>query len=406
MTLRIQGSGAGDVRIIAPAESSTFDVLSDTPSSKTGNSLKLLRVNLGELSIEYLDPSTDFLTQYLLTDGSRAITGALETSHGSILANADVSGVLTLGGVGGTYNASLLINFEQQFGGVLISQSGGPFDTITFGSPLRLNDDIDFIFGNNADVRFRWDEEVNGSFKMGLNVGGVNGATGYYLLTELADMSSANRIPDADWVNGATPADPTFCVTSSDATNKLDHGCQWHDQTDYNIVSGAGDINIIAAVDVKLNPTAAGNVTFFEDTDVDNAVDGKFIYVYRKAAEGDNNIRFHIDQARQAYIRTDSAVLKLKSIALVESESNFAIANQYLGSGQNPTSKHYGYITADTSSKFINWQVNDVTDNFELTREDGNIGAFDVQMPLIATTVTVGSTTLTEQNLIDLLALL
>ena len=36
----------------------TFDQLTDTPSNKTGDSLRLVRVNVGETALEYVDPGT------------------------------------------------------------------------------------------------------------------------------------------------------------------------------------------------------------------------------------------------------------------------------------------------------------------------------------------------------------
>ena len=51
-----------------------------------------------------------------------------------------------------------------------------------------------------------------------------------------------------------------------------------------------------------------------------------------------------------------------------------------------------GYITAAGASRFIEWQVNDTTDNFELTRENTDILGFDIQLPLITDDITASST--------------
>ena len=59
--------------------------------------------------------------------------------------------------------------------------------------------------------------------------------------------------------------------------------------------------------------------------------------------------------------------------------------------GRTPKFRQYGYITAGTANKYAQWQVNDTTDNFELTRQDANILAFDIQMPLIASNITAAT---------------
>lgn len=48
--------------------------------------------------------------------------------------------------------------------------------------------------------------------------------------------------------------------------------------------------------DLKIEPDAQGDVTFFEDTDVGDATDGKALVIHRKAAEFDKYMKFYIDQ--------------------------------------------------------------------------------------------------------------
>ena len=87
-------------------------------------------------------------------------------------------------------------------------------------------------------------------------------------------MVVANRSPSG------TSADPVLRIYSSDEAEADDYFEMYHDQTDANIDVGTGDI--------KLQPSAVGDVTLFEDTDVDNADAGKKMTVHRKAAEGDS----------------------------------------------------------------------------------------------------------------------
>ena len=61
-------------------------------------------------------------------------------------------------------------------------------------------------------------------------------------------------------------------------------------------------------------------------------------------------------------------------------------------SGENPGFYQRGYITNGAAKQWIGWKVSDATDNFELARQSANIGAFDIQMPLITDNVTVNGT--------------
>lgn len=343
--------------------------------------------------------ATVFDDRYLKLDGSKPMAGILETSNGSILANATASGVVTLGGVGGTFNENLTFDFESFSNIVELSIPTGSQLRMKTGDDFALSDGSKLRFGASSDVDFEWETTGNDNLQIGTNVGSA-AATGYISIMEKGDMGNANRSPDADWVNGATPADPTFCVTSSDATNKLDHGCQWHDQTDYNIASGAGDINIISAVDVKLNPTATGNVTLFEDTDVDDAADGKKFIIYRKAAEGDSVFQTWFDSFNVLLFQStrrmkfESTTAQIDFNPSANGDATFFIDST---SGENRFLKQAGYITAAGDEVEIQWQVNDTTDNFELTRENSNIGAFDIQMPLITDEITTsGPITITS----------
>ena len=51
-------------------------------------------------------------------------------------------------------------------------------------------------------------------------------------------------------------------------------------------------------------------------------------------------------------------------------------------SGENRNLKQYGYITADTSAKYIQHQVSDTSDRYEITREDAYVLGMTIGMPL------------------------
>ena len=167
-------------------------------------------------------------------------------------------------------------------------------------------------------------------------------------------------------------------------------------------VTTAGNVGIgTAAPSGKLS--VAGSATdkayfFYDNDDVGDTTDGQSLYVYRRAAEGDNYLRFLVDKWQTSLIYSNN-ILALQASDYVSSWSDF-----YLGitESANHTFRHYGQITAVGGEKYIQWQVNDTTDNFELTRQDTNIGYFDVQMPTIFTSGNVGIGTTTPRDTLDI----
>lgn len=59
-----------------------------------------------------------------------------------------------------------------------------------------------------------------------------------------------------------------------------------------------------------------------------------------------------------------------------------------IGTTGNALLRQYGYITDVSATKFIQFQVSDVTDNYELSRQSANILGFDIQLPLIVDGIT------------------
>ena len=147
-----------------------------------------------------------------------------------------------------------------------------------------------------------------------------------------------------------------------------------------------------SAGDFKIQPDVQSNVVLFGDIDVADDADGKSFYIYRKAAELDSFLRFYTDQYNQSYLYSSNRIyLKSGGDIWIQGNPIYFIDSTIIGQPwgkQNLNLKHYGYITAVTSQKYIQWKVNDATDNFELTREDSNIGNFDIQMPLITDDIT------------------
>ena len=92
-----------------------------------------------------------------------------------------------------------------------------------------------------------------------------------------ADLNDADRSMSASDKNALGMTNPQFLVYSSDSTNANDYIRLEHDQTDANIYSGAGDINLIAAGgDVGLSGGNLVNVGTISANTITDRGDGGF----------------------------------------------------------------------------------------------------------------------------------
>lgn len=155
------------------------------------------------------------------------LTGDLNIP-GSILVN---TGILTLGGTGNTNNENWLLDFETTASRIRASSSTSAkfrwdMDTI-------YADGWELQFGSSSDVAFAWETIGKDNFQLGLQVGETI-RTGYFSIMEMEDLGTSTRSP-VD-----TSADPVLRIYSSDATEALDYGERYHNQTDYVIGWGNG----------------------------------------------------------------------------------------------------------------------------------------------------------------------
>ncbi len=185
-----------------------------------------------------------------LADGSVPMTGALETSNGSILSNASASGVLTLGGTGGSNNENITLDFETTSNRAKISSS-------TSLTNLFMADDFYFGFGDTLNSRVAWETQGNDHLQLGIGVGAATNS-GYFSLVESGDLGHANRSPSG------TTANPTFRVYSADEAVAADYLEFYHNQSDSIIESGAGGVNIITSSVVRLYPDYRGGLIVYD----------------------------------------------------------------------------------------------------------------------------------------------
>ncbi|GAH11356.1 unnamed protein product, partial [marine sediment metagenome] len=115
------------------------------------------------------------------------------------------------GSIDGTYNENIIFDFEA--GENLTTLGTDSSTSLRYDMSFFMNDNEVIAFGAGEDANISWETEGNHSLQMVTRVASTDWS-GYVTLVEFGDMSSANRSPDSDWPNGATPADPTWCVMS------------------------------------------------------------------------------------------------------------------------------------------------------------------------------------------------
>ena len=104
------------------------------------------------------------------------------------------------------------------------------------GTPARL------LFNNASDRGFQQNNNGDGTVMFG-----VNGNNGHFAVGRKADLSDGERSMSADDKTALSMSNPQFLVYSADHTDANDYLRIEHDQTDANIFSGNGNINLVPA---------------------------------------------------------------------------------------------------------------------------------------------------------------
>jgi len=152
--------------------------------------------------------------------------------------------------------------------------------------------------------------------------------------------------------------------------------------------------------------TSTQNAYFFYDNDdVHNDVDGQHLYIYRRAGEGDSYWDIWNDKWMQPNL--DAYLDGVKYPVFTAEDSRISIARtsksiQYFAYG-DATQSIYQYGQIGGVDKFVNWFLNDATDNYELSSQNDINISFDIQMPTKTTSLssqaisggTIKGTTLT-----------
>lgn len=101
---------------------------------------------------------------------------------------------------------------------------------------------------------------------------------------------------------------------------------------------------ISAPSDLKIMPNVKGDVILFSDTDVNNAVDGQELKIWRKAVEGDDYMRFYLTASQKGMIHTSADLT-------MQGQQNFTINSVtndiYFKVGDNAGAKKFYFKDSD-----------------------------------------------------------
>jgi hypothetical protein len=123
----------------------------------------------------------------------------------------------------------------------------------SFASNWNQNSNVNFSFGSSNQGSLEFDTaETNDTVKIGLASGGGTSGTGTLLIVEQADKDTNFGIPNS--------TDPNIRIQSADATTVTDYVQIFHNQTDGNITTGGGNLNLAPAGGV-VDITGALNLT-------------------------------------------------------------------------------------------------------------------------------------------------
>ncbi|MCK5607123.1 hypothetical protein KAR91_34890 [Candidatus Pacearchaeota archaeon] len=225
-------------------------------------------------SIWERSPNSDVETDPIFT--------AWDKSTGISITESQISDLNHFNGVAG--NLSGITQNRVSFG----NASGGLTDSPNLmysDSALRVNNGGIYIDRPGADSYLAFK-------RSGSQVGQIRGADGSIDIT----------------ASGGSPVHLSVDVTS---------GITSMTGVDTSKIGNSGGI-------LKLNPDATGIVELFGDADVDNSENGRMLYVWRRAPEGDDYLRFYITDNRVGVISAplDLTVYAGESITLQSAGEN------------------------------------------------------------------------------------
>ena len=151
---------------------------------------------------------------------------------------------------GGNHYGIEIDSTEWGFGPTItaIEEDGSQVDNaIRFDSDIVLGSDgsgsrVRLTLNSSADRGLQQNIQGDGTIGMG-----VNGDNGHFAVIRKADLNDGDRSMSTSDKTALGMSNPQFLVYSSDSTNANDYIRLEHDQTDANIYSGTGNINLAPA---------------------------------------------------------------------------------------------------------------------------------------------------------------
>lgn len=206
---------------------------SDETTNQDINAISIQRTD-GNVGI-----GTTTLPEKLTVSGNASISGSIAQLGGSTGATLSAtSGVLTMGGIGGSNNENITLNFESSSNSVYFGSTTG-LREFRLGSNQYLmhQDSTNQVWGSGYDAYMQYDvDETNDSLKLGLVVGS-SASSGNFLIVERADIDTNFGVP--------VVSNPTLRIQSADATTTSDFIQFYHNQTNPIVQFGNGSLTFL-----------------------------------------------------------------------------------------------------------------------------------------------------------------
>ena len=172
-------------------------------------------------------------------------------------------------------------------------------------------------------------------------------------------------------------SDGTNC-TSPAPQNPFDQSLNTTDNVEFNQVNTS---KYVSEGNMEFD-AFEGSAQFFKNERKSDTDNGNSLYLYRNAAEGTTYFRGYVDEYKNPRWATNAQYFYINGQTAV----NIPSGGLYVGAfnhNQNPLFRVYGEIdSADSRAKYAQLQVDDTDDKVRLSREDFNITAFAIDMPL------------------------
>jgi hypothetical protein len=223
-------SGTGFLRLKAP---STILMQNSTT--------EIMRFSNDGTKTTLLAPANDYVRV-----GSRSVTSHSLNSEDDLLVTGELE-----------------VDLSAYFDGAVTFGSTALFNgQATFASGPKMNDNIDFRFGTGQDVSvFFSNVQTVDTLIVGLDT-----TSRSIIFCDKADQSTN--------FGKAAQTNPTLYIQSSDATSTVDAVKIWHDQTDGNVDSEAGTLNLGATGNVNFAGASRTASTVTHDAYVELEVAG------------------------------------------------------------------------------------------------------------------------------------